>query len=167
MKNYIKVCFLSNSNAFYSRLTNNYKIDMKGISAMIATVLLIAFTVAVGGILSVWFSSFTRTSTAQVENSSVDVTKCSSTYIDVTMVTSNGIVITNRGTQTINTITCVLSNGTQVPAIGGFGSLSPGASNGTSWNRSSDATVTKVDCSGKCLGIGVTGSCKSGEACWL
>lgn len=35
---------------------------MKGISPLIATVLLIAFTVAVGGILSVWLTTYSRTS---------------------------------------------------------------------------------------------------------
>ncbi|MGC9059300.1 MAG: archaellin/type IV pilin N-terminal domain-containing protein [Candidatus Aenigmatarchaeota archaeon] len=38
----------------------------KAISPMVATVLLIGFTIAVGAILSVWFTSFTRTQTATV-----------------------------------------------------------------------------------------------------
>ncbi|MEM5854631.1 MAG: archaellin/type IV pilin N-terminal domain-containing protein, partial [Candidatus Aenigmatarchaeota archaeon] len=36
----------------------------KAISPMIATILLVAFTVAVGGIISVWLTGFTRTQTA-------------------------------------------------------------------------------------------------------
>jgi flagellin-like protein len=34
---------------------------MKGVSPLIATILLIAFTIAVAGILSVWLTSFART----------------------------------------------------------------------------------------------------------
>jgi len=130
---------------------------------MIATVLLIAFTVAVGGILSVWFTSFTRTSTANVENASIDVTKCSGTYIDVTTVTSTGIIITNRGSQTINSINCFAGNGTNITTIA-TASLTSGASASGTWAL---GTSTRIDCSGKCLTIGVTGSCKSGDSCWI
>jgi FlaG/FlaF family flagellin (archaellin) len=40
----------------------------KAISSFVATVLLIGFTVAVGAILSVWFTTFTRTQTAAVQS---------------------------------------------------------------------------------------------------
>jgi hypothetical protein len=43
--------------------------------------------------------------------------------------------------------------------------LAPGAINSTAWTRG--LTNTRVDCAGKCLGVGVTGSCKSGESCWV
>jgi flagellin-like protein len=42
---------------------------MKAISPMIATVLLIGFTIAVGAILSLWFTTFTRTQTATITGS--------------------------------------------------------------------------------------------------
>ena len=42
----------------------------KAVSDMIATVLLIAFTVAVAGIVSVWITGFTSTSTQQVTEQS-------------------------------------------------------------------------------------------------
>jgi flagellin-like protein len=42
---------------------------MKAISPMIATVLLIGFTIAVGAILSIWFTTFTRTQTAGITGS--------------------------------------------------------------------------------------------------
>jgi len=38
----------------------------KGISPFVASILLIGFTVAVGAILSVWFTTFTRTQTASI-----------------------------------------------------------------------------------------------------
>lgn len=48
----------------------NSKIDLssKGISPLIATVLLIAFTVAVAAIISVWLTTFTSTSTQTVSS---------------------------------------------------------------------------------------------------
>jgi len=41
----------------------------KGISSFVAAVLLIGFTVAVGAILSLWFTTFTRTQTAGIQTS--------------------------------------------------------------------------------------------------
>lgn len=38
--------------------------NSKAVSPMIATILLVAFTVAVGGIISIWLTGFTRTQTA-------------------------------------------------------------------------------------------------------
>jgi len=50
--------------------TYESKKGSKGISPLIATVLLIAFTVAVAGIVSVWITSFTATSTQTVSSHS-------------------------------------------------------------------------------------------------
>jgi len=141
---------------------------MKGISSFIAVVLLIAFTVAVGGILSVWFTGFTRTSTASVENATVDVTKCAGTYIDVLQVGTNSIIVANRGSQTITSVACYSGNASSWS----LGSLTPGAMNATMWNASGTGGTyasgfgTSITCSGKCLSVGVTGSCKSGDSCW-
>jgi len=65
---------------------------MKGISPMIATVLLLAFTIAVGGIISVWLTGMTRTQTAGVTTAA----QCASTRLDVTAKTysSGGLIIT-------------------------------------------------------------------------
>ena len=49
----------------------------KGISAIIATVLLIAFTVAVAGILSGWLTSFTNLFTQNVKEESSSQLTCS------------------------------------------------------------------------------------------
>lgn len=50
---------------------------MKGISAMIATVLLIAFTVAVAGVISSWLMSFTKTSSETVSTQANTQLVCS------------------------------------------------------------------------------------------
>lgn len=50
---------------------------MKAISPLIATVLLIAFTVAVGGILSLWLTTFTKSQTTIVGQRSETDLQCS------------------------------------------------------------------------------------------
>ena len=139
---------------------------MKGISPMLATILLVAFTVAVGGIISVWFSSFTRTTTTNVESSSTNQTKCAATYIDVLSFTTSGITITNRGDQSITTVRCFTGNGTNVTGAATV-NLSPGSiqsgANGFTWAAAYGSIVT---CSGTCLSVGVTGICQSGQGCW-
>ena len=138
----------------------------KGISEMIAVVLLIAFTVAVGGIVSIWLTGFMSITQESVEASSTNQTKCAGTYIDVISVTSSGVIITNRGSQDISTIQCYTSDGTAIPQdepSPGFGGLSSGVSNSTTWGRGGN---TSILCAGKCISIGVTGECKSGQGCW-
>ena len=48
----------------------------KGVSPIIATVLLIAFTVGVAGIVSVWLTTFAKTSTENVEKESKEELTC-------------------------------------------------------------------------------------------
>ena len=147
---------------------------MKGISPMLATILLVAFTVAVGGLISVWMTSFTRTTQSNVESASLNQTKCAGTYIDVISVATAAITVVNRGSQTITSVKCYAANGSDI-SRGGLGDLGSGGSNITTWttNVTTSATGTYVaafgtivTCSGKCLSVGVTGQCKSGESCW-
>jgi len=74
----------------------------KAISPMIATVLLIGFTIAVGAILSIWFTTFTRTQTTAVSGAA----GCAANPVDVTAVDlSNGILtylLINRGAHPVN-----------------------------------------------------------------
>jgi flagellin-like protein len=50
---------------------------IKGISPLIATVLLIAFTVAVGGLINIWLTSFTKTQTQAVGSQASTSIACS------------------------------------------------------------------------------------------
>ena len=56
---------------------------MKGLSPLIATVLLIAFTVGVGGIISVWITGFTQTSSKIVSNEGEKQITCRNGAIDI------------------------------------------------------------------------------------
>jgi flagellin-like protein len=83
----------------------------KAISPMVATVLLIGFTIAVGAILSVWFTTFTRTQTAGVSGAGA----CAINPVDVEGIDlSNGILtyrIVNRGIHPVNFTTGSFSCG--------------------------------------------------------
>ncbi|HDM05824.1 MAG TPA: hypothetical protein ENG34_00925 [Candidatus Aenigmarchaeota archaeon] len=55
----------------------------KGISPLMASIILIALTLAVAGILGSWFTSLTKTQTEQVEESTVEQVNCTSALLDI------------------------------------------------------------------------------------
>ena len=68
--------------------------QLKAISPMIAVILLIAFTVAIGGILSVWLTSVTQTQTSTAGSYAEKVAKCAGVSLNIeniTPITSNQI----------------------------------------------------------------------------
>lgn len=93
---------------------------MKGIDPLVATVLLIAFTVAVGGIISIWLTGFTQTQTAAVGSQASTSITCSNGGISLSSLgycSSNGYLsgqISNTGTISLGnlSITIIYSNST-------------------------------------------------------
>jgi len=83
----------------------------KAISSFVATVLLIGFTVAVGAILSVWFTTFTRTQTAGISGAGA----CAINPVDVEGISLSGNILTyriiNRGIHPVNFTTGSFSCG--------------------------------------------------------
>ncbi len=136
--------------------------NSKGISPMVATVLLIAFTVAVGGIVSVWMTGFTTSTTGSVESASTNQTKCAGVYIDIISVNDASFMIRNPSAQPINGITCYSGNGTLITSDP-INLATGGSINSTIWDRDG---YTSIICGGTCLNIGVSGECKSGQTCW-
>lgn len=59
---------------------------MKGLSPLLATIFVIAFTVGVAGILSVWLTGFATTQTQTVGSSGEKLSKCASSVIEVSSV---------------------------------------------------------------------------------
>ena len=55
----------------------------KAISPLVATVILIAFTIGVGGLVSLFLTSTTQTSTGIVKNASESLTLCSTATVDI------------------------------------------------------------------------------------
>lgn len=82
---------------------------MKGLSPLVATVLLIAFTVGVGGIISVFVTGFTQSSSKTISTEGERQVICSNGAIDVTNLRycNNNIsgIIRNTGRITVGNIT--------------------------------------------------------------
>jgi flagellin-like protein len=79
---------------------------MKGISPLVATVLLIAFTVSVAGIISVWLTSFARTTTSTVGEESERQLLCIHASLSLRSVAYSS---------SSNTLTGILENSGEVP----------------------------------------------------
>ena len=136
---------------------------MKGISPMIATVLLLAFTIAVGGIISVWLTGMTRTQTAGVTTAA----QCASTRLDVSAAITNAVsansnvqvTYTNLGPEIIYpmnvTLTCgTATNTTFASEVGS--ALNVGFSNQKSMNVSAPCGTGNIS-------VKVTAKCGSDQ----
>jgi flagellin-like protein len=132
---------------------------MKAISPMVAVILLIAFTIAIGGILSTWLPGLIRTMGGPVETRGEKVAKCSGVYIDVST-TTNNVYLYNPSGYDITGIR-VMADGT---VIGSGLTLAANGAYTISWARVNNASVRAT---GFCLNeIPVEGSCSSELPCW-
>jgi flagellin-like protein len=132
----------------------------KAISPMVATVLLIGFTIAVGAILSVWFTTFTRTQTAAVQSGATCVSNM--LYLRALSNTTNSVdlLLSNNGADTVTVnsviVTCsgnLISNGTLNPSSP---TISPGSSQRiTAYTSSACSSQNNI-------GIIVQASCSKG-----
>ena len=158
---------------------------MKGISPLVATVLLIAFTIGVGGLISIFVTGLTTTSTGITSNQSEGLTKCAGTWINVYRVTNTTIFYTNPTSETIIGLTAVFSDGKKGVTILDQ-SLAIGESNFTDITNSTSnngaaqtgltgikpgiggaAGNTSVSLRGLCQSaVTAEGKCKQGQACW-
>lgn len=138
---------------------------MKAISPFIAIVLLIAFTVAVGGLISLFLTGLTTTQTGTAEAVTTNQTRCSGIYIDIYKVTSDKIFFSNPTTQALTKINFTTSDGTSLPANA---PLAVGAASSYSWNRTASGTGnTSVTARGLCQdSIVVQGKCENYQYCW-
>ena len=150
----------------------------KAISSFVATVLLIGFTVAVGAILSVWFTTFTRTQTATVQAGAA----CTSIILQVSAINLNdGILVyrvTNPGPYKVN-ITSVIFSCDAGSWVNNTYSTSPTTIDASSSvvlventsagarSECTDKQTVSIKVSGRCLEIGGTteGDCPA-PACF-
>ena len=134
---------------------------LKGVSPLIATVLLIAAVIAIAGIISIWLTSFTRTTTSSVETTATNQTKCAGAYLKIDSVSSTLIYYSNPSSQTITNIILVYSNGTTMT---GVSSLAPGIAASMNLTRGGN---TEITVKGLCLSsVPVEGKCTSSDSCW-
>lgn len=146
---------------------------MKGISPMIATVLLLAFTVAVGAILSVWFTSLTTTQTSNLENRTSGVIKCSGALVidEVKVPTTTGTVLNvtylNYGQYSVSSINIEIVNASSVTSeAGDTSTLSPGAMGIHAFNFTAGLPISRIRVRGICEGEPISDDCEPGDACW-
>jgi flagellin-like protein len=154
---------------------------MKGISPFVAAILLIALTVAVGGLLAVWFSTVTSSQTQTVSASAGQLAKCASSSLTINEVrySSDGtsslvnVTTSSAGSQSLKNITISISGGgatsNSIRYYNASGEeLPPGGVISASIDTTGGALVPPeiVSVSGICQGqYAISTSCKSGESC--
>lgn len=128
---------------------------------MIATVLLIALTIGIAGIVSIFASSLTTSATGVASNQSTAVTKCAGAWINVYSAQSSVVVFSNPNPQTLTGLTLVAADG---KTVSGSSSLAPGATSTISWTQ---GTNTSVKVTGLCQTlVTVEGKCSVTDQCW-
>ncbi len=112
---------------------------MKGISPLIAAVLLIAFTVSIATIVMGWFSTITRETTTTVSNKTTEAVSCSNAQISIEEVYvtagslatgSARVVVKNTGFQTLGITSLQILNTTGHNFSSGFSAVSSFPSGG-------------------------------------
>ncbi len=160
---------------------------------MIAVVLLIAFTVAIGGIISLWLTSLTSTTTSSVSSSAEKRVKCSASTLVVKEVRYNGTTPGANVSQYVN-VTIAYETGSEnlynlsVEVTGGGvttratplytttdNALKSGTSKAFSLNITRDSTISPNNVSmppeyvrarAYCQSdTPIVGECKSGQSC--
>ncbi len=128
----------------------------KGISPLIATVILIAFVIAVAGILSTFFTGFTKQQTSGVESKATTIIDCSVATMDLDDVavsinsgTSPGnfsVVVTNTGQEELSGLKVVFFNSTYAGTCIASGSptLTVGATLTLTNNSCSDMPIGSI-----------------------
>ncbi|MBI4009637.1 MAG: hypothetical protein HY361_00380 [Candidatus Aenigmarchaeota archaeon] len=147
---------------------------MKAISPLIAVVLLVGFTVALGGIVITWLSTLASTQTTIVSSGTEKQVKCAASSLAVIEVrypsgAGNGFVnVTVRyesGTEILSNITAEVGARGSLQANTSTGTVSPGE---TRVIQVSPANYPPelVSARGFCQSsVSVIGECKSGQPC--
>ncbi len=124
---------------------------MKGISPLIATVLIVAFTLAVAAIIGGWLTSISRTETSTIESGMATQIECTKAQIDIVSVGATGPVIQNIGQVNFTAkgfgLLCGTNTSTTATAltVGQFLSLVSGTGCDTATNI---VRVSSIDCPG-------------------
>jgi archaellum component FlaG (FlaF/FlaG flagellin family) len=128
----------------------------KAISSFVATVLLIGFTVAVGAILSVWFTTFTRTQTTTVQSGAA----CASNPLYVRAIgLSEGtltLLVSNGGSDNVTVTSIIVTCG------GNLANSSNPNLLVTSNNQSIETITGLSGCTQSNLGVSLTAVCGKG-----
>lgn len=136
---------------------------------MIAVVLLIAFTIGVGGLISIFVTGLTTTSTKITSNQSEALSLCAGAFISINSVTNTSVLYSNPNRQTITTVILVFDNGltqvgdtSMIPGESSVTSVSTGMTSGNHTTQNTSLTLR-----GLCQTlVTVEGRCTTAHACW-
>ena len=135
---------------------------MKGLSPIVAIVILIAFAVAIGGLVSLWLTNFATETTEFTSEQGNKLTACAGVRLKVDSVTANGIIYSNPSVKTITNITVFDQNGGNLTF--NASNLNAGQVTNITWAKAQNESVfLRGICEGS---IVVEGSCKDGQVCW-
>ena len=135
---------------------------MRGLSPVVAVVILIAFAVAIGGLVSLWLTGFTQSTTEFTSEQGQKLTECAGVRLKVDSVTANGIIYSNPSVQQITNITVFDQNGGNLTF--NASNLNAGQVTNITWARAQNESIfLRGICSGA---IVVEGACESGQVCW-
>ncbi|MBI2545202.1 MAG: hypothetical protein HYW22_01210 [Candidatus Aenigmarchaeota archaeon] len=147
---------------------------MKGISPLVATVILVALVIGIAGIVSLFASNLVSSSTGVTSNQSSSLTKCAGSWINVYKVTNSTVFYSNPNNQVLTGLTLIYGDGKQSVTVLDP-SLSVGEYNYTSLTSSGDAGIfagaaagnTSITVRGLCQTlVSVQGICRQGQDCW-
>ena len=149
---------------------------MKGISPLIATVLLIGFTVAIAGIISVWITGTTRTQTEIIGEQANLQAECAASSLSIKEVRRSGgqVNVTYTlevGTQSLKNITIeaiALGNTTKNGPFYTNSTMKPGEGNSTTLNIQPVGPLEIVRVAGICQDKHpISTDCKAGKPCMV
>ena len=149
---------------------------MKGISPLVATVLLIGFTVAIAGIISVWISGTTRTQTEIIGDQASLQASCVGSSLVIKEVRRSGAQVNvtyvlETGTEGLTNVTIegiAVGNSTKNGPFYTNSTMKPGESNSTSFNIAPVAPLEIVRAFAVCQNkYPVSTECKSGKPCMV
>ncbi len=150
----------------------------KGISPLVAVVLLIAITVAVGGILSIWLSGYTTRMTETVGSQTEAIEaqiKCAQSILEPNVIYGNNwtyvTVFYKTGTEDLYNFTITVFGGGKINTtiISDYtkdSPLTPGRSFAKNITVDSDMIPpNRVVVTALCLGIPISADCRAGQSC--
>jgi flagellin-like protein len=135
---------------------------MKGLDPIVATIILIAFAVAVGGLVALWLTNFATQTTEYTSEQGDKLTACAGARLKFDSVGTGSIVYSNPTTKLITNITVYDMNGRNLTF--NATDMNPGQVSNITWIRASN---TSIFMRGVCENaIVVEGQCKTGQVCW-
>jgi len=149
---------------------------MKGLSPLIAVVLLIGFTVAIAGIISVWITGTTRTQTEIIGEQVGLQAQCVGSALKILEVrrSSGQVNITyalEAGTESLKNVTIeaiALGNSTRSGPFYTNATFKPGEGNSTTINIQPVGPLELIRVSGICQDkYPITAECKQGKPCMV